>query len=76
MPHYARAIQSRIDLIEDEMSTLERRGAAHFECARLCLADIDSLATSRFQLLVAMARIEHCLVQPAPTRKANGRAVA
>jgi hypothetical protein len=75
----ARACQSRLDLLEDEMHTLEERGAAHFECARQCLRLLDDLAGRRFALMAAIARIEQRLVHDqaaAPARKANGRAVA
>jgi hypothetical protein len=63
LARYARCIQTRIDLIEDEMSALEKQGAAHFECARLCLRELDDLAVARFQLLAAVACIERRLLQ-------------
>ena len=33
---FAHAIRCRLDLIEHEMSALEKQGAAHFESARAC----------------------------------------
>ena len=58
---YARALQTRLDGIEDEMSALEKQSAVHFECARLCLRKLDDLAVAGFHLLAAMARIERRL---------------
>jgi hypothetical protein len=63
LARYARAILSRVDLIEDEMSVLEKQGAAHFESARACLHELDHLALCRCELLLALARIEHGLAQ-------------
>jgi hypothetical protein len=61
--HFARAIQSRIDIIEDVMPAVEKEAERHWKIACDRFAELDDLAVRRFQLLAALARIERRQLQ-------------
>ena len=72
----AHALQACIDNNDDQMRAIDRRGARHFRLAVACLHQLDYLAVSQAQLMIAMARVEARLIkgQAAAAQYINGRA--
>ena len=54
----ARALQTRLDLIEDEMCKAEELRDECLQLADTLLDEIDELAIRRFELTLGIARIE------------------
>jgi len=70
---FARAIKIRIDNIDDELADLVVERDTLYARADACLDEIDELATSRFQLVAALARVES-RINAALWRAQNGGA--
>jgi len=71
----ARAIQIRLDAIEDEITDHDAQAEHHYRLACTHLAEIDDLIERRFQLIASLARVERRLIQSRASRL-NGRAAA
>lgn len=59
----AHALQTCIDRNGDEMRAIDRRGARYFRLAVACLRQLDDLAVSQAQLMIAMAPVEARLIK-------------
>lgn len=71
-----RAIQGRLDEVEDEQTHHHAQAEHHYRLACWHVAQEDDRAQSGFELTTALARLERRLIRAAPSPKANGRAAA
>jgi len=65
----ARALQTRIDLIDQEMHAAEHQRQQAYELADAMLDEIDELAERRFKLTTALWRVEGRLSRAAFNRQ-------
>jgi hypothetical protein len=65
-----RAIQSRIDTLENTKAAVDREAERHYRIACARVAEADEITVAIFRLTSALSRVEHRLVQPAPRRRA------